>query len=62
MMAMGTAEAHRSPIARKRQADVGITKLTRRRMSAYRALISPAVSRPAGMVETGIVVEAIIFE
>ena len=51
-------------MARKRQALVGINKFTRRRISAYRAFTSPAVSSPAGVVETGVlvvVVEAIII-
>ena len=51
-------------MARKTQALVGINKFTRRRISAYRALTSPAVSNPAGVTETGVlivVVEAIII-
>ena len=59
------AEAHRSPIARNRQALVGITKFTRRRISAYRALTSPAVSSTAGVLEIGVgvvVLEAIMFD
>ena len=51
-------------MARKRQALVGINKFTRRRISAHRALTSPAVSSPAGVVETGVLVvvlEAIII-
>ena len=59
------AEAHRSPTARNRQALVGINKFTRRCISAYRALTSPAVSSPAGVLETGagvVVLEAIILQ
>jgi len=42
-------------MARNRPALAGMAKFTRRLISKYRALASPAVSSPAGVVETGMV-------